>query len=59
MTEEPEQRPCNEVLCEKLHDAIDYMRSEWDMTYSEVVGCLEVVKFDILEEMADKSEDTP
>jgi len=52
--DEQEGRPCNEVLCDKLHQSIDYMRQEWQMTYAEVIGCLEVVKFDVLEEMLEE-----
>lgn len=44
-------------LTEAFHNAIGRCRHEFDMTYAEVVGCLEVVKYDILEEMADESED--
>ena len=59
MSEEPEQegRPCNDQFIERVHSVIDYMRSEWNMTYSEVVGCLECLKWDILEEMKGESED--
>jgi len=47
-------RPANDVLCEKLTAAVDYCRQEWNMTYSEAIGCLECVKFDLLEEMKDE-----
>lgn len=47
-------RPCNEVLIEKLSAAIDYMRQEWSMTYTEVIGCLEVVKNEMFREIKDE-----
>lgn len=50
-------RPGNNDFTEKIHKAIDYCREEWDMTYSEIIGCLEVVKADILDEMKDESEE--
>ena len=46
-------RPCSEALCGKLQAAIDYCRDEWNITYAEVVGCLEIVKSDILDEIRD------
>ena len=49
-------RPCNDDFCKRVHQVIDYCREEWQMTYSEVIGCLEVVKADILDEMSDESE---
>ena len=50
-------RECNHAFVQKIHDAIDYCRQEWDMTYSELVGCLEIVKSDMLDEMKDEAED--
>lgn len=50
-------RECNNAFVQRIHDAIDYCRQEWDMTYSEVVGCLEIVKADILDEMKEEAED--
>ncbi len=47
-------RPFNEVLIEKLSAAIDYMRQEWSMTYTEVIGCLEVVKNEMFREIKDE-----
>lgn len=49
-------RPATDCLCAKLHAAIDYCRREWKVTYAEVIGSLEVVKFDILEEMTEPEE---
>ncbi len=39
------------TFIEALHDKIDYFRKEFNLTYAEAVGGLEIVKFDILEEM--------
>ena len=50
-------RPCNDAFLEKVHQAIDYCREEWDMTYSEIIGCLEIAKVDVLDEMKDESEE--
>jgi len=49
-------RPCNEEFCKRIKSAIDYCRREWDMTYSEVIGCLECCKWDVLDEMKDKED---
>jgi len=46
-------RPGNEDFCKRIEAAIDYCRKEWDMTYSEVIGCLECCKADVLDEMRD------
>ena len=37
-------------LVAKLADAIDYFRMEYDMTYAEVIGSLELLKADIIRE---------
>lgn len=44
-------RVATEYLCKRINESIDYCRKEWNITYAEVIGSLEVIKFDILEEM--------
>lgn len=47
-----------QYLLDKLTDTIDYVRLEYDMTYTELIGCLEVVKHSILVEGSiDEDED--
>ena len=53
----PDGRPCNDALVSKIQAAIDYAVIEWDMTYSEIIGCLESVKYDVLEEMKSDIDD--
>jgi len=31
-------------LAGRIHDAIDYCRQEWEMSYAETIGVLEIVK---------------
>lgn len=37
---------------EKFHDAIDYARKEFDITYADVLGSIEFVKAEIFSEAA-------
>ena len=37
-------------LCGRVEDAIGYCRQEWDLTYAEAVGCLEMIKANLIEE---------
>jgi len=46
-----------QYLMERFDNAIDHCRSECDITHIEVVGCLEIVKLDMLEEMIAKEEE--
>ena len=41
----------------ELHNRIDYFRKEFNLTYSEAISGLEIVKFDILQEMLEENEE--
>lgn len=41
----------------ELELLIKRFRSEYDMTYAELIGCLEITKFDILTEMTEELAD--
>lgn len=43
---------------EAIEERIDYFRKEYEMTYAEAVGCLEIIKFDLLSEMKDQDDDS-
>ena len=43
-----------EMLQEEICKVIDYHREESDLTYAELVGVLEVIKYDILQEMEEE-----
>ena len=46
-----------DCLQERINKQIDYCRKEFDMTYAEVVGVLEIVKHDIWNETIEESEE--
>ncbi len=33
---------------EALQKVVEYHRDEWNLTYSEAIGCLELVKIDLI-----------
>lgn len=37
-----------------IEERIDYFRREYDLTYAEAVGCMEIIKYDLMREMADQ-----
>jgi hypothetical protein len=41
-------RPGCDHFVGELEKLIDYFRLEYKMTYSEVIGCLELVKADVI-----------
>lgn len=45
-----------EHLCTELAAVIDHFRDEYEMTYAEVVGCLEIVKHFLIDEAGGESE---
>ena len=47
MTDKPD-RPAIPILCERIGKCIDTTIDEWDMTTAEIVGCLEMVKQEII-----------
>lgn len=46
-----------ESLIEALQKVIDYHRQEWHVTYAIAVGCLEMVKHDLLNEASNTQEE--
>lgn len=45
-----------DALSEAIEDKIDYFRKEFEMTYGEVVGVLEFIKFNMLQESCQDEE---
>ena len=44
-------------FCEQVEAVIARCRSEWDMTYCEIIGTLEIIKAGLLEEaLEDETE---
>jgi len=43
------RRGCDHFV-DELERLIDRLRAEYEMTYAEVIGCLELVKADLLSE---------
>ena len=41
----------------ELELLIERFRAEYEMTYAELIGCMEIQKADILMEMADDNDD--
>lgn len=39
-----------EYLKEKIEEAIDYCRAEWNMNYAEAIGVLDIAKHRLLRE---------
>lgn len=44
------------MLCDDISSRIDYYSDEFDMTYAEVIGVLEIIKADLVAEMAEIEE---
>ena len=44
-------------LAEELTAVIERFRHEYEMTYAEVVGCLELVKYDVICESVEDDDD--
>jgi len=44
-------------LMERLRKQIDYIRAEYEMTYAEAVGCLELLKAEIIKEALNEEDD--
>ncbi len=44
------------AFVEELAKLIEHFRAEWELTYCEAIGCLEMVKFDVLQELSDEDE---
>ncbi len=42
--------PAIEYFCEQVEAVITRCRQEWDMTYGEIIGTLEIIKAGLLEE---------
>ena len=46
-----------DAFCDELTRLIDRYRHEWNLTYGECVGALELVKHDMLEEACRETGD--
>jgi len=51
-------RPACDNFREEVERVVDYFRREFSLTYSEAVGVLEMVKFDLLQESTDDNQET-
>lgn len=56
MSEDEEAPHAANVLQDDLVSRIDYFRSEFRVTYSEVIGVLELIKFDLLIEAKEQEQ---
>jgi len=45
-----------EHLCGALDDKINYFRQEYDLTYAEVIGVLEIIKAILLQEAIEEED---
>ncbi len=44
-------------FCFEVEKVIDRCRQEWDMSYSEIVGVLEIIKAGLIEESLEDEEE--
>lgn len=49
MTEMPPYEK-EEIFSEELHKLINHFCQEYDMTYAQIIGCLEIVKSELVHE---------
>lgn len=49
----PSEQPNTVVLKDAFYKTIDYMRMEYNMTYEEVIGTLDMIKMDLYMECRD------
>ena len=40
-------------FCGRVEEVLDYCRQEWDLTYAEAIGCLELIKANLIEESSE------
>lgn len=46
-----------EVLCTKVKEAINYVRMEMDCTFAQAIGCLDILKQELLREAFGEDDD--
>ena len=46
-----------EFFCNSVGGTIDRCRQEWDISYCELLGCLDIIKNDLLDECNEEDED--
>lgn len=56
MSDEPAERRAADFLCQRIDQALDYIRKEYDITLAVPVGVLMFKLHDLMHE-ADKEED--
>jgi hypothetical protein len=44
-------------LCERLENVLDHFRQEYDMTYCDVIGCLDILKNKVFLESLEEDDD--
>ena len=47
---------CNNFIVE-LGNLVDYFRKEYNLTYAEAIGCLDIIKHRLLVECEDTDDD--
>lgn len=52
----PRSNAVDSFLAE-LSRVIEYHRDEWELTYSEAIGCLEITKAHLMREIFEDDED--
>lgn len=57
MTPDEQVSRCNDEFVDALHSLIDYYGSEWKMTFAQALGCLELVKANLIASMPLKDVD--
>lgn len=55
--EQDKKEQAMESLSDALYKAISYHSQEYDMTYQEIIGCLEVIKMNTWDHMLCEMED--
>ena len=46
----PNEHAATTELCARIENAIGYCRQEWNLTYAQAIGCLEIIKAGMLAE---------
>lgn len=50
--------PAVNYFVEGVESIIGRCRQEWDMSYCEIVGCLEIIKANLIEESLEDEDET-
>ena len=53
---EAREPSAEELLVHKLQDDINYFSMEWDMNYAQMIGCLNIVLHELLNDVSNYNE---